>query len=53
MAMKSIGDIGFDLWDEWSQRSDKYVENRPGLMRKRWDGWEVREGGADVQNPVA
>lgn len=45
MALTSIGDVGFDLWDEWSQRSDKYAANRPGLMRKRWNGWEVREGG--------
>lgn len=33
MALAELGDMGFDLWDEWSQQSDKY---RNGVTEQKW-----------------
>ena len=41
MSLHSLGndDIGFRLWDEWSQTSDKYDAREQG---KKWRSFEVR-----------
>lgn len=37
-ALKSIGAVGFDLWDTWSKTSDKYVGHRQG---PKWRSFKV------------
>jgi hypothetical protein len=54
MALKSIGDVGFDLWDEWSQlAADKYRQNAPGFMRNKWNRWRVCDGGLTYRTLLA
>jgi hypothetical protein len=54
MALKSIGDVGFDLWDEWSQgAAEKYAQNRPGFMRDKWNRWRVCDGGLTYRTLLA
>lgn len=35
-ALKTIGDAGLDIWDQWSQRSPKY---KAGEIVYRWNGF--------------
>ena len=35
-ALKTIGDAGLDIWDQWSQRSPKY---KAGEIVYRWSGF--------------
>ena len=38
MALKEgLGDDGFELWDEWSQRSSKYISDQ---MQYKWDSFK-------------
>jgi Virulence-associated protein E/Bifunctional DNA primase/polymerase, N-terminal/Primase C terminal 2 (PriCT-2) len=45
MALKSIGDDLFCLWDSWSATSDKYDG---GKIQRRWDGFKPRHNGIKV-----
>jgi putative DNA primase/helicase len=46
LALKcSLGDDGFDLWDEWSKESGKYSEVE---AREKWDSFKPRHGGVTV-----
>jgi len=39
MSLHSLGEVGFDLWNEWSKKSPKYDYD---ACRKRWDKFEPR-----------
>jgi hypothetical protein len=39
MALKTIGDVGFDIWDRWSQRSSKY---KAGETAEKWYGFKPK-----------
>jgi predicted P-loop ATPase len=45
IALKSIGDDLFPLWDTWSAKSDKYDG---GKIQRRWDGFKPRQNGIKV-----
>ena len=40
MSLKSLGDDGFKLWDEWSQKSSKYEKS---ACEYRWNRFDPRE----------
>lgn len=40
-----LGEEGFDLWDEWSSKSDLYD---PNTTRKKWESFGLRTEGALV-----
>lgn len=40
MALKTLGDAGFSLWDKWSKKSDKYD---PEALEMRWDKFVPNE----------
>lgn len=41
MALHPLGDIGRELWEEWSQKSDKY---KPGECDSKWDTFSDNKG---------
>lgn len=41
MALAELGDMGFDLWDEWSQQSGKYKE---GVTAAKWPTFKPGQG---------
>jgi putative DNA primase/helicase len=41
LALCELGQEGFDLWDEWSFKSEKY---RPGECRQKWNGFRPGSG---------
>jgi Bifunctional DNA primase/polymerase, N-terminal/Primase C terminal 2 (PriCT-2)/Protein of unknown function (DUF3987) len=47
MALKGVGGIGFELWDEWSQRSDKYQALQMG---HKWRSFGDRPGGLGFES---
>lgn len=50
MALKSIGDDpGFNIWNNWSRRSDKYDVSAERSMRGRWNGFKVLENGVSYR----
>jgi hypothetical protein len=42
MSLFGLGDIGLDLWDDWSKKSDKY---RPGECSQKWETFREINGG--------
>ena len=42
LILKSLGDAGFELWNEWSKQSDKYNDEE---LEDRWDEFKPREIG--------
>ncbi|HEY7825007.1 MAG TPA: AAA family ATPase, partial [Acidimicrobiia bacterium] len=49
MALKTIGEAGFELWVEWSRTSSKYDEAAHRSMVSRWRGFKVLEGGVSYR----
>jgi hypothetical protein len=51
LALKTIGDAGFDLWDRWSQRSSKY---KAGETVEKWHGFKPQAlaGGSDPKRQI-
>ena len=41
MALHPLGDIGLELWEDWSQHSDKY---EPGDCQVKWDTFSDDKG---------
>lgn len=42
LALKTLGEYGFELWDSWSRQSSKYDKDE---LRYRWERFEPREIG--------
>ncbi len=42
MSLKCLGDAGFELWDKWSQKSEKYDRD---ALEYRWDNFSPRDIG--------
>lgn len=42
MSLYTLGDSGLILWDQWSQKSSKYVD---GDCEEKWDTFSVKEIG--------
>lgn len=49
MSLKTIGERGFVIWDNWSQRSSKYDRQASEGLRSKWDGFKVYEAGVSYK----
>lgn len=47
LALKnSLGDAGFDLWDNWSKQSSKYPKGGIRAMQRKWNSFKPSQIGA-------
>jgi hypothetical protein len=45
VALHSVGPEAYEIWDKWSQKSEKYDEK---IMRKKWDSFGKGSSGNSV-----
>jgi hypothetical protein len=50
MSLKSVGEKGFFIWDNWSKRSEKYDSKAAASMRSRWNGFTFTEAGKSYKS---